>query len=120
MSIGRFAVLPLALSGCLAKTAFDVATAPVRVASKAVEDAYGALKGLLLASLLFLLAALVVDTTRGGPLNRPDWMVRSRTYPLLNATSASIADFVDRRRRGEPVFGSRAAINEADAAEEGR
>ncbi len=29
--------LPLALSGCLAKTAFDVATAPVRVASKAVD-----------------------------------------------------------------------------------
>ena len=27
----------LALSGCLAKTAFDVATAPVRVASKAVD-----------------------------------------------------------------------------------
>ena len=26
-------------------------------------------------------------------------------YPLLNATSASIADFVDRRRKGEPVFG---------------
>ena len=33
-------LLPLAafgLSGCLAKTAFDVATAPVRVASKAVD-----------------------------------------------------------------------------------
>ena len=29
--------LSLALSGCLAKTAFDVATAPVRVASKAVD-----------------------------------------------------------------------------------
>ncbi|ANY18995.1 hypothetical protein A6F68_00460 [Tsuneonella dongtanensis] len=33
-------LLPIAafgLSGCLAKTAFDVATAPVRVASKAVD-----------------------------------------------------------------------------------
>ncbi len=29
----------LALQGCLAKTAFDVATAPVRVASKAVDMA---------------------------------------------------------------------------------
>jgi hypothetical protein len=28
---------PLALSGCLAKTAFDVATAPIRVASKAAD-----------------------------------------------------------------------------------
>lgn len=30
-------VLAFALSGCLARTAFDVATAPVRVASKAVD-----------------------------------------------------------------------------------
>ncbi|AKM08285.1 hypothetical protein [Pelagerythrobacter marensis] len=31
--------LSLALSGCLAKTAFDVATAPVRVAGKAIDVA---------------------------------------------------------------------------------
>ena len=30
-------LVALGLSGCLAKTAFDVATAPVRVASKAVD-----------------------------------------------------------------------------------
>lgn len=30
-------LLPLGLGGCLAKTAFDVATAPVRVASKGVD-----------------------------------------------------------------------------------
>ena len=32
-------LVALGLSGCLAKTAFDVATAPVRVASKAVDMA---------------------------------------------------------------------------------
>lgn len=31
------AVLPLLTGGCLAKTAFDVATAPVKVAGKAVD-----------------------------------------------------------------------------------
>lgn len=30
-------ILPLTLGGCLAKTAFDVATAPVKVASKGVD-----------------------------------------------------------------------------------
>lgn len=30
-------VLPLTLGGCLAKTALDVATAPVRIASKGVD-----------------------------------------------------------------------------------
>jgi hypothetical protein len=56
--------------------------------------------GLILASLVFLVVALMVDTVSGGPARRPDWMVKSRTYKLLNATSAGIADFVDRRRRG--------------------
>ena len=66
---------------------------------------FGALKGVILASLAFMAVALVVDTASGGPQRRPAWMVNSRTYPLLNATSAGIADILDRRRRGEPVFG---------------
>lgn len=74
---------------------------------RALGFGFGALKGLILASLVFLLAALVVDTVSGGPSRRPPWMTQSRTYPLLNATSAGIADFVDRRRRGLPVFGAR-------------
>jgi membrane protein required for colicin V production len=67
---------------------------------RALGFGFGALKGLILASLVFLVVALMVDTVSGGPARRPDWMVKSRTYKLLNATSAGIADFVDRRRRG--------------------
>jgi membrane protein required for colicin V production len=73
---------------------------------RALGFGFGALKGLILASLAFLLVALLVDTVGGGPARRPAWMTASRTYPLLNATSAGIADFVDRRRRGQPVFGA--------------
>jgi membrane protein required for colicin V production len=75
---------------------------------------FGALKGLILASLAFLLVVLVLDVIRGGPQRRPEWLTKSRTYPLLNATSRSMADFVDRRRRGQPVFGPR---NDAAAAD---
>jgi membrane protein required for colicin V production len=75
---------------------------------RALGFGFGALKGLILASLGFLLLVLVIDTVRGGPTRRPTWITASRTYPLLNATSAGIADFVDRRRRGEPVFGDTA------------
>lgn len=71
---------------------------------RALGFGFGAVKGLILVSLGFLLVALAVDTVGGGPAKRPDWMTQSRTYPLLNATSASIAEFVDKRRRGEPVF----------------
>ncbi|WP_109807478.1 CvpA family protein [Sphingosinithalassobacter portus] len=67
---------------------------------------FGALKGLILVSLAFLLLMLVIDTVRGGPAKRPEWVTASTVYPLLNASSAAIADFVDKRRRGEPVFGS--------------
>lgn len=82
---------------------------------RALGFGFGALKGVLLASLAFLLAALVVDTARGGRLNRPEWMTASRTYTLLDSTSRGIADMLDRRRKGEPVFGPRAG-NTSDPA----
>ena len=72
---------------------------------RALGLGFGALKGLIMVSLGFLLVTLAIDTVSGGPAKRPDWMTDARTYPLLNATSSAIADFVDRRRRGEPVFG---------------
>lgn len=72
---------------------------------RALGFGFGALKGLILASLAFLLVALVFDTIGGGPAGRPEWMTQSRVYPLLDRTSAFIADFLDRRRKGEPVFG---------------
>ncbi|MBS0503790.1 MAG: CvpA family protein [Proteobacteria bacterium] len=61
---------------------------------------FGFLKGLLAASVLFLLATMVVDTVRGGPANRPDWMRHARSYSLLNATSRAMVDYVNQRRSG--------------------
>lgn len=59
---------------------------------------FGALKGLIGATLVFLLASLVYDTVYGGGSERPDWMVESRSYPLLHATSGALVDFVEQRR----------------------
>lgn len=73
---------------------------------RALGFGFGALKGLILVSLAFVVVVLVIDTWNGGAARRPDWIRNSQTYPLLNATSASIADFVDKRRHGEPVFGN--------------
>jgi len=87
---------------------------------RALGFGFGALKGLILASLAFLLVVLMTDTVHGGPTHRPDWLTAARTYPLLNTTSASIADFVDRRRKGLPVFESKgnAAAPAGNVAEE--
>lgn len=83
---------------------------------RALGFGFGALKGLILASLAFLMLVLVVDTVSGGPAKRPQWITTSITYPILDKTSAFVADFVDRRRKGEPVFGG-AADNGADPVE---
>ncbi len=71
---------------------------------------FGTLKGLIVASLGFMLLVLVLDVMNGGPRMRPEWMTQSRSYPLLNATSASIGEFIDKRKRGLPLF------DEADEA----
>lgn len=60
--------------------------------------AFGALKGLIAATLVFLLVSLVFDTLNGRSAPRPAWMTESRTYPLLRASSASVVDFIEKRR----------------------
>jgi membrane protein required for colicin V production len=59
---------------------------------------FGALKGLVGVTLFFLLANLATDMTYGPQADRPEWMTRSRTYPLLNASGRAIVDWVEARR----------------------
>jgi membrane protein required for colicin V production len=63
---------------------------------------FGALKGIILATLLYLGANLVYDTIWGAQSERPAWMADSRTYPLLYASGRAIVDFVE-WRRGAPA-----------------
>jgi membrane protein required for colicin V production len=64
---------------------------------------FGLLKGLLGATLFFLLANLATDMVYGPQADRPQWMTRSRTYPLLNASGRGIVDWVQVRRHKPPV-----------------
>jgi membrane protein required for colicin V production len=59
---------------------------------------FGMVKGLLGATLFFLLANLATDMVYGPEADRPDWMTSSRTYPLLNASGLAIVDWVEKRR----------------------
>src|SRR5947209_11727568 len=65
---------------------------------------FGGLKGLLGATLFFLLANLATDMVYGPEAARPEWMTKSRTYPLLNASGRAIVDWVE-ARRGHPQVG---------------
>jgi membrane protein required for colicin V production len=60
---------------------------------------FGMLKGLIGATLFFLFANLTTDMIYGATADRPAWMAKSRTYPLLNASGRAIVDWVETRRR---------------------
>jgi membrane protein required for colicin V production len=59
---------------------------------------FGALKGLILATLVFLLLVMEYETLFGSKEKRPEWMTTSRTYPLLNASGDAMSAFVRERR----------------------
>ena len=58
---------------------------------------FGAVKGLLLATVVFLFFSLVSDMLRGQE-QRPEWMTTSRTYPLLQASGDALLGFVKEHR----------------------
>ena len=64
---------------------------------------FGMLKGLIIATLLYLAANLFYDTIYGSAAKRPEWMAQSRTYPLLHASGRAIVDFVEARRAADPT-----------------
>ncbi|MBA4747231.1 MAG: CvpA family protein [Sphingopyxis sp.] len=59
---------------------------------------FGAVKGLLVATLLFMLATLIYDLGFGGDAPRPAWMSDSRTYPALSATASALSGVIAERR----------------------
>ena len=65
---------------------------------RVLGSGFGALKGLIGATLLYLAANLVYDTIWGRAAERPEWMAQSRTYPLLHASGEAIVDLVEARR----------------------
>lgn len=62
---------------------------------------FGAAKGVIAASLLFLLANLGFETLDPG-LPPPPWLSKSRAAPTLAMVSKAMVDFVEERRRIAP------------------
>jgi membrane protein required for colicin V production len=82
-------------------------------ADRLLGAGFGALKGLLVATVAFLLINLLIDLGEGQAAARPEWMRRSRTYPLLSASGRAVVDWV-RMRRGAAL--AEPATNAADAS----
>ena len=62
---------------------------------------FGLIKGLIGATLIYLLIVLVFDTIYGAGEDRPEWLENARTYPLLNASGTATMEFVEERRNVE-------------------
>jgi membrane protein required for colicin V production len=69
---------------------------------RALGFGFGAIKGLLLATILFIFVSLFYDVVYGARSPRPEWMDQSRTYPLLSASSRAVVGFV-KERQGKPA-----------------
>src|SRR3546814_5346035 len=58
---------------------------------------FGAVKGLLIATIGFMIVTLLYDIGYGNA-QRPAWMTDSRSYPALNAPSSAMSKVIDERR----------------------
>ncbi|HYI48072.1 MAG TPA: CvpA family protein [Allosphingosinicella sp.] len=72
--------------------------------------AFGAVKGLIGITLLFMAFNLVYDTINGRRAARPDWVRNSVTYGLLKASGATVSDLVE-AQRGPAPEGNQSAGN---------
>jgi membrane protein required for colicin V production len=77
---------------------------------------FGALKGLIGATLIVLLLVMLYETAFGGRAKRPEWMTGSRTYPLLNASGDALSTFIRERQDAGKDDNEEAGAEEADPA----
>lgn len=78
---------------------------------------FGALKGLLIATVLFVGFAIVYDTLYGAEARRPDWIHESRTYPLLNASGKAMSEWLAERRQSGGLVGGASLLPAMGEAE---
>jgi membrane protein required for colicin V production len=87
-------------------------TAVIGPIDRVLGGGFGALKGLIGATLLYLAANLVYDTIYGQAAERPEWIADSRTYPLLHASGRAVVDFIEAGRTQLPGSASTNLQNE--------
>jgi membrane protein required for colicin V production len=102
--IPSFLIVKLLARSLGGKTRRHAVLGPI---DRVLGGGFGALKGLLGATLFFLLANLATDMVYGPQADRPQWMTKSRTYPLLNASGRAIVDWVEARRLHPAPVGKR-------------
>lgn len=61
---------------------------------------FGALKGLIYATLFYMAFSFIYDTIWGRDARRPQWIADAMTYPLVHGSANTFVDLVEARQRG--------------------
>jgi membrane protein required for colicin V production len=77
--------------------------------------AFGALKGLIGATILFMVLNIAFSFSfLGGGSGRPEWMSHAASYGLLKSTSGTMSDLVEAQQNAMDASEDRNAQNTAD------
>lgn len=68
-------------------------------ADRIIGAGFGALKGLVYATLFYMACAFIYDTIWGRSAPRPDWVRNAFTYPLIDGTAKTFVDLSEGRQR---------------------
>jgi membrane protein required for colicin V production len=67
-------------------------------ADRVLGGGFGALKGLVYATLFFMAFSFIYDTIWGRSTARPDWVRQALTYPLVDGTAKTFVDLSEGQR----------------------
>lgn len=76
---------------------------------------FGAVKGLLVATLCYVVFSIAYDALYGIESNRPDWMRLSRSYPLLSASGSAMSEWIAENSRQGGLIGAISGDDEEGA-----
>jgi membrane protein required for colicin V production len=79
-------------------------------ADRILGGGFGALKGLVYATLFFMAFSFIYDTIWGRGTARPDWVRGAFTYPLVDGTARTFVNLSERRQQS---LGGDGAANKA-------
>ena len=89
---------------------------------RALGLGFGAVKGLLVASIAYVLFTIGYDALYGVETNRPDWMRLSRSYPLLSASGSAMSGWLAENSKRGGLLGAFDSDEEkaSNASDDGR
>ncbi|MDQ4419930.1 CvpA family protein [Sphingobium sp. DEHP117] len=101
---GLFALTFLAGKLIAGRVGQGVRSSVIGPMDRVLGAGFGALKGLVVATLAFLAFSLAYQFFFGKDGGLPGWISTSRSYPLLNASGEAMSQMIGRRMNGEDAL----------------